>query len=71
MMRRNRMWIAVMVLGIMLATTICYLTMRNNVGKQYADGKLVQVTEPVGMESQEYCLGAAHRLKTTYRLKTA
>ncbi|MCH5267155.1 MAG: hypothetical protein J1E62_02320 [Lachnospiraceae bacterium] len=46
MMRRNRMWIAVMVIGIMLATTVCYLTMKSNVGKQYADGKLVQVTEP-------------------------
>lgn len=45
-MRRNRMWIAFMILGIMLATTICYLTMRNNVGKQYADGKLVEVTKP-------------------------
>lgn len=46
MMRKNRLWIAFMILGIMFATTICYLTMRNNVGKQFADGKLVQVTEP-------------------------
>lgn len=45
-MRRNRLWIAAMVLGIMLVTTVCYLTMRNNVGKQYADGKLVQEDDP-------------------------
>lgn len=42
-MNRDKVWIALMIFGIMLITTVCYLTLRNNTGKQYADGEIVQV----------------------------
>lgn len=45
-MQRNKFWIALMVFGIMLITTVCYLTLRGNGAKQYADGKIVQVSDP-------------------------
>lgn len=45
-MQRNKFWIALMVFGIMLITTVCYLTLRGNSTKQYADGKMVQVDDP-------------------------
>ncbi len=45
-MRHNKVWIALMVFGIMLITTVCYLTLRSNANKQYADGEIVQITDP-------------------------
>lgn len=42
-MNRNKIWIALMIFGIMLITTVCYLTLRGNTGKQYADGEIVQI----------------------------
>lgn len=35
-----------MVFGIMLITTVCYLTLRGNTQKQYADGEIVQILNP-------------------------
>lgn len=49
-MNRDKVWIALMIFGIMLITTVCYLTLRNNTGKQYADGEIVQVND---MEDQD------------------
>ena len=44
-MNRDKVWIALMIFGIMLITTVCYLTLRNSTGKQYADGEIVQVND--------------------------
>lgn len=45
-MRRNKVWIALVVFGIMLITTVCYLTLHGNTNKQYADGEIVQISNP-------------------------
>lgn len=49
-MNRNKVWIALMIFGIMLITTVCYLTLRGNAGKQYADGEIVQIGD---LENQD------------------
>lgn len=41
-MRRNRLWFMMLIIGIVLATTICYITMRRHTGEEYAGGKIVQ-----------------------------
>lgn len=45
-MHRNKVWIALIVFGIMLITTVCYLTLRGTSHKQYADGEIVQIVNP-------------------------
>ncbi|MCI5640637.1 MAG: hypothetical protein MR316_06630 [Lachnospiraceae bacterium] len=42
-MQKKGLWFVFAVIGVMAATTICYLSMRDQIGKQYADGKLVQL----------------------------
>ncbi len=45
-MQRNKVWLVLMVFGIMLITTVCYLTLRENSHKQYANGEIVQIINP-------------------------
>lgn len=40
-MKKNRLWIIALVACVMIATTICYLTMRKSADAEYANGRIV------------------------------
>lgn len=41
-MRRNKVWLIAIIFGIMVLTTVCYITSTKNAGMSYANGRVVE-----------------------------
>ncbi len=43
-MRKNKVWLVAIIFGIMLVTTVCYITSVKNAKTSYANGRVVENT---------------------------
>lgn len=41
-MRRNRVWLVAIIFGVMLITTVCYITSVKNARTTYVNGRVVE-----------------------------
>ena len=41
-MRKNKVWLIAIVFGLMIITTVCYLTAVRNTRTEYANGRVVE-----------------------------
>ncbi len=44
-MKKNRVWLIVIIAGVMLITTVCYIASVKNARTQYANGRIVERME--------------------------